>query len=215
MKTHRHIFWDWNGTLVNDTRLCLEILNGQLRKSGLVQLTMGQYRDRFEFPLRKFYQDIGFDFRSDPFENISLRFGAEYEQRRFECSLHKGVRETIRRLSAAGMRHSVLSAYNQELLVGMIAHFGLSGMFDHIIGPDNTHADGKIGEGQRLLDILGIPASQVIMIGDTVHDFEVARAIGVDCVLVACGHHTQSKLEQCGVPVAKGISEAGMLVQRA
>ena len=33
------------------------------------------------------------------------------------------------------------------------------------------------------------------MIGDTQHDYEVAQALGIDCVLVANGHHSRQRLE--------------------
>jgi phosphoglycolate phosphatase len=34
------------------------------------------------------------------------------------------------------------------------------------------------------------------MIGDTLHDLEVAEAMGVDCVLVAAGHHPDHRLRR-------------------
>ena len=35
----------------------------------------------------------------------------------------------------------------------------------------------------------------------TLHDFEVAEAMGIHCALVAAGHNNRDRLEACGVPV--------------
>ena len=41
------------------------------------------------------------------------------------------------------------------------------------------------------------PDAVPLMIGDTDHDAEVAAAMGVDCVLLSCGHQSREKLEKC------------------
>lgn len=45
------------------------------------------------------------------------------------------------------------------------------------------------------------------MIGDTLHDGEVARAMGVECVLVARGHQSKDVLCQSGLMVYDDIRE--------
>ena len=47
------------------------------------------------------------------------------------------------------------------------------------------------------------------MIGDTLHDAEVARAMGTRCMLVARGHHSRETLLTAGVPVADTLLDAG------
>jgi len=204
---YRYLFWDWNGTLLDDSLLCIEILNIQLAQEGLPAIGIDDYRRLFNFPLRDFYQTAGFDFSRTPFETIAARFMEVYNRRRFECDLQPRARETLAALSRAGLRQSVLSAYERTSLSEMVRHFGLSPYFERVIGPDNTHAEGKVGEGKRLLAEIGIPASCAVLIGDTAHDYEVARAMGIDCILFAGGHHMREKLETTGVPVFTGMDE--------
>ena len=42
------------------------------------------------------------------------------------------------------------------------------------------------------------PPSEVLLIGDTVHDVAVAEAIGVDCLLIPGGHQDDQRLEASG-----------------
>jgi phosphoglycolate phosphatase len=54
---------------------------------------------------------------------------------------------------------------------------------------------------------LGEDPRDCLLIGDTIHDFEVAREIGVACRLIAAGYHPRRKLEACGVPVYGSLEE--------
>ena len=49
---------------------------------------------------------------------------------------------------------------------------------------------------------------EVILIGDTIHDSEVAEEIGVDCVLVDQGHVTHRRLQETGRAVFNNIEQA-------
>jgi phosphoglycolate phosphatase len=41
---------------------------------------------------------------------------------------------------------------------------------------------------------LALPRDQILLVGDTLHDLEVARELGLDCVLIAAGHHPAARL---------------------
>jgi phosphoglycolate phosphatase len=47
------------------------------------------------------------------------------------------------------------------------------------------------------MEELGVPARGVLMIGDTSHDLEMARAAGVDAVAVTYGAHAEEGLRSC------------------
>jgi phosphoglycolate phosphatase len=50
----------------------------------------------------------------------------------------------------------------------------------------------------ELMQELQVSAEAVLMIGDTSHDMEMARAAGVDAVAVAYGAHPEEGLRACG-----------------
>ena len=43
------------------------------------------------------------------------------------------------------------------------------------------------------------------LVGDTEHDYEVARAMHADCILIANGHQSKARLQARGVPVLDDI----------
>ena len=50
------------------------------------------------------------------------------------------------------------------------------------------------------------------MIGDTIHDHEVALSIGVDCILVDHGHVSKERLISTGRIVCSGIESIMKIV---
>ena len=57
----KHILFDWNGTLIDDAWIFVDILNALLKKRDLNQIDLIEYQELFCFPLSDFYQNLGFD----------------------------------------------------------------------------------------------------------------------------------------------------------
>lgn len=202
MKTrYSHVVWDWNGTILDDAGLCVDIINGLLAARGKPLLTLEGYRAIFRFPVRDYYVDAGFDFSSETFEAVGKEWADEYERRKAECAPRPGVLEVLRGLHERGLGQSLLSAYSQPALEEMAGSYGLKGLFTHIRGLDNIYAPGKVALGKKLISDLGGDGRTVLMVGDTGHDLEVAGAMGADCVLLAGGHQSGSRLAALGARV--------------
>ncbi len=212
MTQYKHIVWDWNGTLWNDTWLCTEINNHMLRRRGLPEIDVGVYRDKLCFPVDQYYCQLGFDYKKDPYRILAEEFIAEYTERRFECALQEGARELIGHLHGCGIPQAVLSAYQHDTLMQAVDYFQLTEFFVDVIGLNDIYAAGKVDNGKKYIALQEADPGDVLFIGDTIHDYEVARAMGVDCVLVANGHNSRPRLETCGVPVFESLSEMGECV---
>jgi phosphoglycolate phosphatase len=155
-----------------------------------------------------FYDYLGFDTTEEGFNQVSREFIDDYEIRWLdECRLHPETDEILFRMADLGLTHSVLSAAKQEALELGIAYFGIRKHFTGLMGTDNIHAKGKIEQGQHWIEQLHWHPEEVVLIGDTLHDFEVASAIGTSCILMAHGHHTPERLAQTGVPVVHSLAE--------
>lgn len=205
---YRHIIWDWNGTLLNDTWLCVEVLNGLLARRQKAPISEDTYRQNFGFPVVKFYDYLGFDTDTDNFDKVSHEFIGDYEARWLEeTALHPETSGILSQLTELGLTHSVLSAAKQEALEIGIQHFGIHPHFTGLIGTDNIYAEGKVGQGKHWIEQLDWQPEEVVLIGDTLHDFEVAKAIGTDCILMAHGHHTAERLTATGSPVVHSLQE--------
>lgn len=207
MKNYKHIIWDWNGTIIDDVDLCVELINWLLKERNLKTISKDEYKNIFTIPVKNYYAALGFDFERESFEIIGRKWIEEYERRKFECKAYPGILEVMEKIKNLGIGQSILSAYSQHTLEEMADHFGLTQYFSHIVGLDNIYAAGKLHLGQQLIKKLGNGKGETLMIGDTEHDFEVATEMGADCILLSSGHYDKKRLETLGVKVIDSISE--------
>lgn len=203
--TYKHIIWDWNGTLWDDAELCTEVNNHMLARRNLPEITLETYQAKLCFPVSDYYDQLGFDYTRDTYETLAKEYIAEYAVRRFECPLRKGARELLDFFRDRQLPQAVLSAYEQTALQEAVDHYELAGYFDEVIGLNDIYAVGKVANGLAYIKQLNTAPSSVLFIGDTVHDFEVAQAMGVNCVLLSGGHNSRERLETCGVPIFESL----------
>jgi len=207
LRKYRHLIWDWNGTLLDDAWLCREIMNGQLRKRGLPVISRERYEAVFDFPVERYYRTVGFDWSKETFDEAGTEFIVEYEKRKRECRLQIGAKELLQKVEQAGISQAVLSAYSHSTLEEFLGHFGVRGHFRSVAGNRDHYAAGKVEQGLEMLRELHVSPKDTVLIGDTTHDAEVARAMGVDCVLIPCGHNSRERLERCGFPLIAGLGD--------
>jgi len=206
-KKYKHIIWDWNGTLFDDAWLCVEIMQNMLKKRDMPGITLKKYQELFNFPVIDYYRRLGFDFNVESFQQLGTEYIDAYEERKTECNLQKYTIDVLDSVFSSGIKQSVLSAYKNDTLQELINHFDLKHYFTKVMGLDNHYAESKIDNGKALIRDLNLAGSSVLFVGDTVHDYEVASSISVDCILIPSGHQLKEKLERCGVKVVDSVRD--------
>ena len=204
---YQHIIWDWNGTLLNDGWLFVDVMNSILLKRKMKTITLEKYRQIFGFPVKEYYINLGFDLEKEPFEICGLEFINEYEKRRYEAELYPEVASLLCQLQNIGINHSILSAQHQDLLDDLVQYYNIQHHFIQLIGLDNHYAHSKTENGLIWIKKLNIKSEKILMVGDTDHDFEVAQAMGIDCFLLSHGHHSPRRLEILGAKVFHDLKD--------
>ena len=189
-------------------------MDGMLAKRGMKRLTLERYQRLFDFPVIDYYRRLGFDFEKESFEVSGTEFINTYEKRRREVSLKEDAVETVEQVREMGMTQSILSAYLQSTLERLTADLGFQYYFERVIGLENHYAFGKIENGKRWLEELNYYPREVLLIGDTVHDYEVASELNIDCLLIPSGHHSKEKLARCGSPLVRSLSQVANYIEK-
>ena len=195
MKKYKHIIWDWNGTLLNDVDCCIKIANELLEKHPGDAMSKDSYREVFGFPIKNYYQQVGFDFQIESFESLCEQFISAYKKALTQCKLHQGAQAVVQQIQKYNISQSVLSAAEDQLLRSMVHRFELSPYFEKLSGLADNQASSKLENGHKLVQELNLSRGEYLLIGDTQHDLEVAQIIGADCLLVANGHQSVTKLK--------------------
>ncbi|MEI8242050.1 MAG: HAD family hydrolase [bacterium] len=200
MTPYRHIVWDWNGTLLDDVQASVNTINRLLAARALPRTDTAAYRGLFGFPVRNYYAAMGFRLEQENWDLLARTYH-DYYLAEPSIRLHPETPGVLRFCSDAGLGQSILSASEQEILERMLAAAGILPWFDFIHGVDNLHGHSKVETGRNLIRRIPCPAAQVLFVGDTLHDHEVAAALGCDCVLVSQGHQAPARLQAAGCPV--------------
>lgn len=203
---YKHIIWDWNGTLLNDRLFGINILNGVLRRRNMKEMTEEWFLDNFCFPVKNYYIKLGFDFEKEPFSISGSEFIRDYMARHHEPDLHIDSERALQYFKDHGLTQSLLSAASQIMLDDILQYHDIRDYFIKIIGQDNHYAEGKEAAGKAWVDELHYGPHEVLFIGDTIHDHEVAKLIGADCVLVSNGHVSRERLKNTGAPVFEDLT---------
>lgn len=189
-----HVIWDWNGTILNDIELMIEVIGEILDEHGLPRINRQHYCELFGFPIKNYYQTLGFDFEKVPFERLSEKFMAGYRRGLQNTQLHSGMVDLLDSLQQSKISQSILSAAQESYLEEQLKHFGIRHYFDHVYGLKDHHAASKLERGRELMAEARLPIESTILIGDTDHDLEVGKALGVEVLLLADGHQSFGRL---------------------
>ncbi len=107
-----------------------------------------------------------------------------------------GVRETLERLHAAGLRLGVCSNKPRAFTVELLDYFGLAATFEAVIGPEDApHLKPAPDMLVAALARLGLSAAKVLYVGDMTVDVATARAADVTVWAIPTGSDTRAALE--------------------
>jgi phosphoglycolate phosphatase len=201
------IIWDWNGTLLNDIDYCVSTMNSLLADRNLPLLDTKKYREVFSFPVKEYYQTIGFDFTKEDFSIPAHQFIDLYTRNFDSCPLQNSAVEVLSFLQEKGVRQFVLSAMEHEMLEKTLEMKGITRFFEGVAGLQDHYAVSKIEQGKQLINDFKIDIEKTWLIGDTIHDFEVATDLGIKCILIANGHQSIKRLQKTGGIVIGDINQ--------
>ena len=208
MKHVKHIFWDWNGTLLNDVDLCVHVTGEFLQERHDKLLDREMYLREFGFPVIDFYRKIGIDLQDEDYGQMSIDWIGAYNHSFGDfAKLHKNVGQVLLDLQGLGYKQSILSACEKDLLVTLVKKFDLWDHFDSVHGVEDFKAHGKVDLAHSAVQSSSLRAEECVLIGDTIHDFEVAQEAGMQCLLIGGGHQDIARLKATGCEVLDDISQ--------
>lgn len=197
------IIWDWNGTLLDDVDICIDTINFSLEKRDLPLLTKKRYREIFTFPVIEYYKKAGFDFSQNSFDELSLEFIELYLEKLKGAVLFQQVEHILQAFEKSGYHQFILSAMEQTSLLDSVQYFKIEDYFKEIKGTSDIYGYGKLHNAKMLIKTSGIDPSRTCLIGDTLHDLEVATQLGCKCLLISAGHQSHLRLEKGHSSVAR------------
>lgn len=209
---YKHIFWDWNGTLIDDVSNALMCVNDMLGRKGREPITLSQYYDYIETPIIGFYRHI-LPPEELNFDEISADFHSDYDRHISETHLASGAKGVLSRLKDGGAKHYIITASHTNEATELSKRYGINEYFEAILGAQNNFAESKTARALEFFNSQNIKQSEALFVGDTLHDLETAYALGIDCVLLSYGHQGERLLFPSGCYVADSLYEVESIIR--
>lgn len=189
--TIRVICWDWNGTLLDDVDICLRVMNSVLVEFDRAPINgVDAYRRLFRFPIQDFYADAGLG--SDVFRAAAEKYLRLLPLHIGNARLHTGAHEVLTQIAGQGVRQVLASATLSDALEHQLGPHDIAGHFEQILSIDDPYRASKAEVIAEWSAAEGVDPSEMLVIGDTNHDREIAAALGTRFVHFAAGHQVST-----------------------
>lgn len=182
-----NVIFDWSGTLVDDLPAVWRASNFVLRKAGVPEMSLEQFRAEFSLPFIHFYERFT---PNVPLAQLEVWFHGHFRECQESVVALPHAREFLEFCRQRGLRTFLLSSVAEEHFARQTAATGFGEFLDHpYIGVWDKRV--KIRE---LLAEHGLRPSETLFIGDMQHDIETARHGGVLSCAVLTGYNGLEQL---------------------
>jgi phosphoglycolate phosphatase len=206
VRTYKHVIWDWNGTLLDDVDACYSTIVELMSSCQMTPISLDEYLAKFRFPVIEYYKDIGFDFSIHSFDRLAEKWIALYRDNQKSMRLFPDIPAFLTGVRAAGTKSHILTAAFEADVHVLTKKYDIAHLFENIYGQNNHHAVSKVVRGRELLQHLNVSPRDLVLVGDTDHDAEVALDLGIDAILLDQGHQAGRDYS----PLARSFEDKGI-----
>lgn len=195
--SYRLLVFDWDGTIIDSASAIVDCICEAARDTGIEVPT----RERAAHTIGLGLHDaLRFAVPDLPAERTA-DFVAHYRKHFLACQdsmrLFDGMRELLAGLSESHLL-AIATGKSRRGLDRALEAVNLQGYFTASRCADETSPKPHPAMLLELMDQLNFSNQETLMIGDTSHDLEMARAAGVDALAVTYGAHPEAGLRACG-----------------
>lgn len=215
------VIFDWNGTLLSDTTLCLRATNESLALFGIAPVSLETYRREHRLPLDAMYAAFGceaIELKQRRHE-LMTTWSAFYDRHVPTARLRRGAKDTLCHLKGRRHKVAILSNHIVEEIVTRTAQHAIDHHFDDILAnaPHELYSimdkKSKGGRLQAFIDEHDIKCA--VVIGDTPEEVEIAHAHGYIGVALSDGVCSLSRLRAAKPDfLIKSLAELPAITQK-
>lgn len=190
------LVFDWDGTLVDSTRLIAAAILRAADDIGVAVPDRGRAAHVIGLGMVQALAQVVPDLPREQIGALAARYQAHYRAGEDSIDLFDGVRSVLDTLRQRGVALAVATGKTRAGLGRALERSGLAGHFAAVRCADQSQPKPHPAMLLELSEQLATPAPRMLMVGDTTHDLRMAAAAGVDAVGVAFGAHARAELER-------------------
>lgn len=192
----KNIIFDWSGVIGNDLTVVYHSIMLMFKKLGAKEISLEEFKREWEQPYMNFYKKYGMFTTSDNEKDLKEEqalykdcYAATFNK--YPPQLFPGIKEALQKFKNAGIKMIVLSSNSRENILSDIENFGLQGIFSEI----NSDVHNKAVNIKETLQRNGFEPAETVFVGDTVHEVESGKSVGIKTLSVTWGFNNEDKLK--------------------
>ena len=191
MKTRNFdlIAFDWDGTLFDSTKIIIRCIQAAVADVGGTVPTDKEAGYVIGLGLIQALAHAAPDVPPEKYPALGERYRHHYASHGDDLSLFDGVLPLLAGLKASGHMLAVATGKSRCGLDQTLKSVALHGIFDSSRTADQTAGKPDPRMLLELLEEFKLPASRVLMVGDTTHDLQMALNAGCPSIGVSYGAH--------------------------
>jgi phosphoglycolate phosphatase len=194
---YRLIVFDWDGTVIDSPAAIVECMQAASRELGLAVPEPERASHVIGLGLHDAMKIVAPDLPGERYPEYIASYRRHFLAREDTMRLFAGMQALLEYLSR-DRTLAIATGKSRRGLERSLAATGVGRLFTASRCADETTPKPHPAMLLELMEELGAPPGGVLMIGDTSHDMEMARAAGVDGLAVTYGAHPEAELRPCG-----------------
>jgi phosphoglycolate phosphatase len=194
---YRLLVFDWDGTIIDSASTIAECIRDASRELGLEVPERERASHVIGLGLHDAMRIAVPALPAQRYPEFVASYRKHFLARKDAMQLFEGMRALLAELS---QKH-VLAVATGKGRAGLdrdLDYHGLKPLFTASRCADETNPKPHPAMLMELMEQLSVQKERALMIGDTSHDLEMARAAGVDALAVTYGAHPEEGLRACG-----------------
>lgn len=185
----KNIIFDWSGVVRDTVTNQVWIVNRIFKKYGVEEISTEEFRENWTQPPALFYQKylpLGYneEVRSKLFQEL------QFDKDCPKSTSFPEVVKLIHKCKEEGYFLAVVSSDFPETLLPEVKEYGLENIFSEII----TDANDKLESVKMIIKKYNLNLQDTFFIGDSNHEIDVSKKVGIKSVAVTWGLTCEEKL---------------------
>lgn len=194
MKRYDLLVFDWDGTLIDSAPTIVFCIQSACRDLGLPVPADERASHVIGLGLREALSSAIPGLPPEGYGRVIERYRMHFLGRDAGIPLFRGVQAMLTGLSDRGHVLALATGKSRAGLMRALDHTGLKSLFASSRCADQCAPKPAPDMLVALMDELGMNPANTLMIGDTVHDLQMAANAGTQAVAVSYGAHSQEQL---------------------
>lgn len=185
---YKLVIFDLDGTLMDTSPGILLAVKDTIKEHGMPALSEEKIRTFIGPPIQWSFE-AQYGISKEEAQCMADTFRALYSTKHLLGAVpYPGIYDLLQALNERGMKSAIATYKREDYALRLLKHYHFDDYTDIMYGGDNDGTLKKHDIIQKCIDTAGVKnLNEVVMVGDTLHDSNGAKELGVDFIGVSYG----------------------------